>query len=229
MELGVFSTQFLVALGSIVIIDLVLAGDNAVVIAMAANRLPHHMRKRAIYIGTAGAILIRLVMTYVAVWLLTIPYLQAIGGVILLPIAVKLLAPAENHGNVKAADSFAGAIRTIIIADAAMGVDNVLAIAGASHGHFSLVVIGFLISVPIVVGGSQIIGKLMDKYPVLVFVGAGILGWTAGSMIIHDKIIGGMLINFSSAMSLIIPLAAAVIVCVLGILMRRRKQLRVTR
>ena len=115
MEMNFLSMEFLMALGSIIILDLVLAGDNAVVIAMASNKLPDHLRKKAIYIGTAGAVVIRLVMTFVAVWLLTIPYLQAIGGLILLPIAIKLLAPGEHTEEVDAADSLAGAIKTIII------------------------------------------------------------------------------------------------------------------
>ena len=149
--------------------------------------------KKAILIGTAGAVIIRLIMTFIAVWLLTIPYLQVIGGLILLPIAVKLLVPEEHHDEVKASDNLMGAIKTIIIADAAMGIDNVLAIAGASHGSFLLVAIGFLVSIPIIVGGSTIIGRLMDRFPVILYAGAGLLGWTAGSMIGHDKILGPMI------------------------------------
>lgn len=160
---------------------------------MAANKLSPALRKKAILIGTAGAVIIRLIMTFIAVWLLTIPYLQVIGGLILLPIAVKLLVPEEHHDDVKASDNLMGAIKTIIIADAAMGVDNVLAIAGASHGSFLLVAIGFLVSIPIIVGGSTIIGRLMDRFPVILYAGAGLLGWTAGSMIGHDKILGPMI------------------------------------
>lgn len=186
MEL--FSMQFFTALGTIILLDILLGGDNAVVIAMAANKLSPALRKKAILIGTAGAVIIRLIMTFIAVWLLTIPYLQVIGGLILLPIAVKLLVPEEHHDNVKASDNLMGAIKTIIIADAAMGVDNVLAIAGASHGSFLLVAIGFLVSIPIIVGGSTIIGRLMDRFPVILYAGAGLLGWTAGSMIGHDKL-----------------------------------------
>ena len=191
MEL--FSMQFFTALGTIILLDILLGGDNAVVIAMAANKLSPALRKKAILIGTAGAVIIRLIMTFIAVWLLTIPYLQVIGGLILLPIAVKLLVPEEHHDDVKASDNLMGAIKTIIIADAAMGVDNVLAIAGASHGSFLLVAIGFLVSIPIIVGGSTIIGRLMDRFPVILYAGAGLLGWTAGSMIGHDKILGPMI------------------------------------
>lgn len=193
----IMSIQFLTALGTIILMDILLGGDNAVVIAMAANKLPHELRKKAIFIGTAGAVIIRLIMTFAAVWLLTIPYLQVVGGLILLPIAVKLLVPHEEEAHVEAADSLSGAVKTIIIADAAMGVDNVLAIAGASHGSFLLVAIGFLISIPIIVGGSTLIGKIMDKYPVVLYGGAGLLGWTGGSMIAHDKILNPMIVSYS--------------------------------
>lgn len=192
----IMSIHFLTALGTIVLMDILLGGDNAVVIAMAANKLPHELRKKAIFIGTAGAVIIRLIMTFAAVLLLTIPYLQVVGGLILLPIAVKLLVPHEEEAHVEAADSLSGAVKTIIIADAAMGVDNVLAIAGASHGSFLLVAIGFLISIPIIVGGSTLIGKIMDKYPVVLYGGAGLLGWTGGSMIAHDKILNPMIVSY---------------------------------
>lgn len=220
----ILSMQFFMALGSIILLDILLGGDNAVVIAMAANKLPGNLRRKAILIGTGGAVVIRLVMTLIAVWLLTIPFLQALGGLILLPIAVKLLVPAEQEENVTASDSLMGAIKTIIIADAAMGVDNVLAIAGASHGSFLLVACGFLISIPIIVGGSTVIGKLMDRFPVILYAGAGLLGWTAGSMIGHDKILGPLLQQMAGAwapMTLQIVLAAGVIA--IGLWMSRKR------
>lgn len=220
----IVSMQFFMALGSIILLDILLGGDNAVVIAMAANKLPANLRRKAILIGTGGAVVIRLVMTLIAVWLLTIPFLQALGGLILLPIAVKLLVPAEQEENVTASDSLMGAIKTIIIADAAMGVDNVLAIAGASHGSFLLVACGFLISIPIIVGGSTIIGKLMDRFPVILYAGAGLLGWTAGSMIGHDKILGTLMQQMAGTwapISLQILLAAAVIA--IGLWMSRKR------
>lgn len=213
MEL--FSAQFWVALGSIIVLDLVLAGDNAVVIAMAARRLPQELQKRAIMIGTAGAIVIRALMTIVATWLLQIPFLQALGGVILLPIAVKLLKP---HTHVKSmtlySSSMRSAIQTIIIADVAMGVDNVLAIAGAAHGDFLLVIIGLLISIPLIVSGSRIIASLMDKYPILIAVGSAILGYTAGSMIMHDGSIGAWLLAQSAWTAYLVPLATTILVLV---------------
>ena len=220
----ILSMQFFMALGSIILLDILLGGDNAVVIAMAANKLPGNLRRKAILIGTGGAVVIRLVMTLIAVWLLTIPFLQALGGLILLPIAVKLLVPAEQEKNVTDSDSLMGAIKTIIIADAAMGVDNVLAIAGASHGSFLLVACGFLISIPIIVGGSTIIGKLMDRFPVILYAGAGLLGWTAGSMIGHDKILGTLMQQMAGTwapMTLQIVLAAGVIA--IGLWMSRKR------
>lgn len=220
MEL--LSMQFFTALGTIILLDILLGGDNAVVIAMAANKLSPALRKKAILIGTAGAVIIRLIMTFIAVWLLTIPYLQVIGGLILLPIAVKLLVPEEHHDDVKASDNLMGAIKTIIIADAAMGVDNVLAIAGASHGSFLLVAIGFLVSIPIIVGGSTIIGRLMDRFPVILYAGAGLLGWTAGSMIGHDKILGPMIESSVGAWApLVIQIFLAVGVIAVGLVLSR--------
>ncbi len=222
MEL--FTLQFWTALFSIVVLDLVLAGDNAVVIAMAAHRLPAELKKKAIFVGTAGAVIIRIIMTLLAVYLLSIPYLQALGGLLLLPIAIKLLAPAKK-GHVEEANSFAEAVKTIIVADAAMGIDNVLGVAGAAHGDFLLVVIGLLISVPIVVGSSQLIGKLLDNWPVLIYLGAGILGWTGGSMLIQDGRIGPVIVELlGSTASIIIPAILAVGVCVIGYSKKKQVQ-----
>lgn len=205
----ILSMQFLLALGSIILLDLVLAGDNAVVITMASRKLPEHLRKKAIYVGTAGAVVIRAIMTLIATYLLTIPFLQAIGGLILLPIAFKLLKPnnhsLEDENTFKASEGFATAIKTIIIADAAMGIDNVLAIAGAAHGNMALVLIGLAISIPIVVWGSQIISKLMDRLPILITIGSAILAYTSATMILHDKIIGSVLLSLTNHMNYILP------------------------
>lgn len=218
-----FNTDFLMALLTIIAIDLVLAGDNAVVIAMASRNLPEKLRNKAIYWGTAGAIIVRILMTLVAVWLLRVPYLQAIGGLLLIPVAIKLLKQEDTHESVAAADNFWVAIKTIIIADAIMGLDNVLAIAGASHGNMLLVVLGLLISVPIVVRGSQWISGWMNKYPILVYVGAGILAWTAGGMIVHDKVVGGYLASLIPASEWLMPLAVLILVVATGKL-REAKQ-----
>ena len=185
-----FSLQFLYALGAIVLIDLVLAGDNAIVIALAARKLPPGLRNRAIVWGTAGAIIVRSLMTGVVVWLLNIPGLMLAGGALLLWIAVKLLAPQEeNHAEGHAAaDSFWGAMKTIVIADAVMGLDNVLAVAGAAQGSFLLVVLGLLISIPIVVWGSQMILKLIERFPSIVYLGAAVLAATAVKMMLTEPL-----------------------------------------
>lgn len=210
------SMDFLVALGSIIILDLVLGGDNAVVIAMASRDLPNAIRRKAIYVGTCGAIVIRLLMTFLAAWILTIPYLQAVGGLLLIPIAIKLLKPSGEEKEISSCDNFWTAIKTIIVADVAMGVDNVLAVAGAADGHFGLIVIGLLISVPIIVWGSQLIGALMEKYPALIFIGSGILAWTSGSMIIHDKNLGEYISNVTGGLEYIVPFLVTASVLALG-------------
>ncbi|MDR2153903.1 MAG: TerC family protein [Burkholderiaceae bacterium] len=173
------------ALLAIVLIDLVLAGDNAIVIALAARNLPRHLQGKTIAWGTAGAIAMRAAMTLIAVWLLKIPGLMLLGGLGLLWIAWKLLddpdAGGSNHGPV--ATNFWGAMKTIVVADALMGIDNVLGVAGAARGSMDLVVIGLLVSVPIVVFGSTVVLKLVQRFPVIIQLGAAVLAWTAAAMI----------------------------------------------
>ncbi|MBN6188157.1 TerC family protein [Aneurinibacillus sp. BA2021] len=183
------SPQFFSMLFSIVIIDLVLAGDNAIVIGLASRNLPKEQQKKAIIWGTVGAIAIRAIATVFVVWLLNIPGLHLIGGAILVWIAYKLLIGEEEEGNIKSSTSLLGAIRTIIIADVMMGLDNVLAVAGAAQGHTGMVVLGLLISIPLVVWGSQMIIKLLDRFPWLIFVGGGVLAYTAAKMMVSEKFI----------------------------------------
>ncbi len=185
-----FTADWFMALFTIVIIDLVLAGDNAILIGLAARNLEKKQQKKVIWWGTAGAIIIRVVATFIVVWLLKIPGLMVAGGLILIWIAYKLLVDQKDHGEVKAAPSLWKAIQTIIIADAVMGLDNVLAIAGASHGSMELVIIGLLISVPIVVWGSMLIIQLIDKFPWILYIGSGVLAYTAAKMIVGEKLIG---------------------------------------
>jgi len=179
------------ALLAIVLIDLVLAGDNAIVIALAARNLPKEHQKKAIVWGTVGAIIVRSAMTLVVVWLLKIPGLMAIGGIALMWIAYKLIAEDEGDGDDHGpgATTFWGAMKTIIIADAVMGIDNVLGVAGAAQGAFDLVVLGLLISIPIVVFGSTVILKLVEKYPAIMYIGAGVLAFTAGKMVVNEKLL----------------------------------------
>ena len=190
----IFSSTFLYALGAIVLIDLVLAGDNALVIAMAARNLPDKLRKQAILWGTFGAIAVRAVMTFAVVWLLQIPGLLAIGGIALVWIAIRLLAPKDEGEHNLAADiGFWGAMKTIVIADAVMGIDNVLAVAGAAHGSYLLVVLGLLISIPIVVWGSSLVLKLIDRFPAIIYLGALVLALTAAKMIVSEPMLAGHL------------------------------------
>ncbi len=187
----ILSTTFLMALLTIIVIDLVLAGDNALVIGLAARNVPQHLQKRVIIWGTAGAIAIRIAFTLGIVWLLKIPGLMLVGGLLLLPVAYKLMNPAHDGGDDHAAasNSFWGAIKTIVVADALMGVDNVLGVAGAAQGSFLLVVLGLLISVPIMVWGSTLVLKLVDRYPSIITIGAGVLIWTATQMILDEKLL----------------------------------------
>jgi YjbE family integral membrane protein len=181
-----FSAEFFSALLSIVIIDLVLAGDNAIVIGLAARNLPKADQKKVIFWGMFGAIAIRGVLTLAVVWLLKIPGLLLVGGVLLLWIAYKLLVEEKGH-DVQAGQSLWAAVKTIIIADAVMGLDNVLAVAGAAHGDFVLVIIGLLISVPIVIWGSTLILKYVERFPVIIYIGAGVLAFTAIKMIMEER------------------------------------------
>ncbi len=213
--MDLFSAQFFSALLAIVIIDLVLAGDNAIVIALAARKLPAHLRSKAIMWGTVGAIVVRSSLTVVVVWLLKIPGLLLVGGALLVWIAYKLLLPEQldETANHSPADSFWGAMKTIVIADAVMGLDNVLAVAGAAQGSFLLVVLGLLISIPIVIGGSQIILKFVDRFPSIVYVGAGVLAWTAAKMMMSEPLIKDY---FVDQVALSLTVYAVVIGGVLG-------------
>jgi YjbE family integral membrane protein len=178
------------ALLAIILIDLVLAGDNAIVIALAARNLPPQLKTKAIVWGTVGAIVVRSVMTLGVVWLLKVPGLMLVGGLGLLWVAYKLLAEdggGEEHGTM--ATTFWGAMKTIIVADALMGVDNVLGVAGAAHGAMDLVVIGLLVSVPIVVFGSKVVLTLVERFPVIIKAGAAVLAFTAAKMIIGEPLL----------------------------------------
>ena len=199
MEL--FSMPWWSALLAIILIDLVLAGDNAIVIALAARNLPPEHQNKAIMWGTVGAIVIRSAMTVGVVWLLKIPGLMLVGGLGLLWIAYKLITDtSEEEHQGGTATTFWGAMKTIIVADALMGVDNVLGVAGAANGDFTLVVIGLLISIPIVVLGSKLVLQLVEKWPVIINLGAAVLAFTAAQMVINEKLLdpifdGGETIN----------------------------------
>lgn len=183
------SPQFWVALLQIVAIDIVLGGDNAVVIGLACRRLPDHQRRLGIFWGMVGAIGLRVVLILFAVTLLAVPYLKIIGAVLLLWIGVKLLLPEEEEGHkIEAGATLFAAIKTIIVADAVMSLDNVIAIAGAAGDSKFLVVFGLLLSIPIIMLGSQLVIRLMDRFPVVVVLGGALLGWIAGGMAVTDVV-----------------------------------------
>jgi YjbE family integral membrane protein len=183
---------FWIAVGQIILIDILLGGDNAVVIALACRGLPPKQRKLGIIYGTAGAIVLRVILIAFALALLAIPYLKLVGGLLLVWIGVKLLVPQdeEEHGNIQSSDKLWGAVKTVIIADLVMSVDNVLAIAGAAESagqhQLFLVIFGLVVSIPIIVAGSQIVLKLMDRFPIIITLGGMLLGWIAGQMIYTD-------------------------------------------
>jgi len=182
----------LIAVGQIILIDILLGGDNAVVIALACRGLPPKQRKMGIFYGAAGAIVLRVILIAFALALLAVPYLKIVGALLLIWIGVKLMVPAEDdgHGNINPSDKLWGAVKTVIVADLVMSVDNVLAIAGAAESagkhQLPLVIFGLLVSIPIIVAGSQLVLKLMDRFPLIITLGAMLLGWIAGQMAFTD-------------------------------------------
>ncbi|EIT85776.1 hypothetical protein A374_08074 [Fictibacillus macauensis ZFHKF-1] len=219
--MDVFSAQFFTALLSIVIIDLVLAGDNAIVIGMAARNLRKEQQKKVIIWGTVGAIVIRAAATLAVVWLLKIPGLLLGGGLVLTYIAYKLMIEEKEH-DVQAGSSIWAAVRTIIIADAVMGLDNVLAVAGASQDNFLLVILGLLISVPIVVWGSTLFLKLMERFPWIITIGAAILAWTAGKMIVGEPFLEKYFMNVWIKYGFEFLVVAGVVT--IGLIVKRKKE-----
>jgi YjbE family integral membrane protein len=210
------SLEHLLLLSEILIINLVLSGDNAVVIAMASKNLPLKQRKRAVWWGALGAVLLRCVLTWVAVLLLKIPFIHAAGGVLLAAIAVKLLLPQEEHSRVAGASSLWKAVQTILAADFIMSLDNVLAIAALAEGDVSILVIGIAISIPIVVWGSNLIADWLQRLPILVYAGAGILGYTAGDMLLQDPQLGPALAAAAPALARAVPAGTAAVVIMFG-------------
>ncbi|GER65816.1 membrane protein [Weizmannia acidilactici] len=176
-----------IALLKIIMIDIVLSGDNAVVIAMATRKLPHEQQNKAIFWGTAGAVILRILLAMVIVALLKIPYVNIIGGLLLLWIAYKVLAGGDEDVHVKPTNGLLKAISTIIVADAVMSLDNVVALAGASNGHIGMIALGVAISIPVMIFGSKMIVKAMNRYGWIAYAGSGILAWTAAEMLLKDK------------------------------------------
>lgn len=188
------SAQFWVSVGQIIMIDILLGGDNAVIVALACRQLPAHQRTKGILWGTAGAIVMRVILIAFALTLLQLPYLKLVGAVLLLWIGVRLLAPQEaqaGHARIQGSDKLWAAVKTVIVADLVMSVDNVIAIAGAANNagsshQLQLVIFGLLVSIPIIIWGSQLVLKLMDRFPIIITAGGMLLGWIAGSMAHSD-------------------------------------------
>ncbi|MFQ9628550.1 MAG: TerC family protein [Enterococcus avium] len=206
---------------SIIVLNLVLSGDNAVVIALATRKLPASSQNKAIVIGTAGAVVLRILLMLIAVELLTVPYVKIIGAILLFYIAYDLLKTNGEETEVKSETTLLSAIRTIIIADLVMSLDNVLAIAGVADGHFMLAVLGLIISIPIVIFGSQVILKLMDRFPWLIWLGALLIAYTAGTMMVEDHFIHHLLRGLSNGH--IVSLASCVLLVGMYFLFNRKK------
>lgn len=220
--------QFWLAVVQIILIDIVLGGDNAVVIALACRRLPEHQRKLGIFWGVFGAIALRIVLIFFALSLLAIPYLKIGGAILLIWIGIKLLQPeSEGEHEIDASTTLLGAIKTIIVADAVMSLDNVIAIAGAAKDDLSLVIFGLVISVPIIVWGSQLVMKIMDRYPITIAIGAGLLGWIAGDMVVTDVVTKEWVSMQAQYLHWVAPATAAVLVILVGKVMAARQQAKV--
>jgi YjbE family integral membrane protein len=213
----------LVVFLEIVLINLLLSGDNAVVIAMAAGRLPDHLRARAVWWGIAGAIVLRIALALAAVRLLALPLLQAAGAVLLAVIAVRLVTDDGTH-KVKSADSLKGAVQTIIMADFVMSLDNVLAVAALADGNMVLMAVGIALSIPLIPWGSTIMMRLLDRFPPLMYAGAAILGYAAGEMLVADRMAGPWLIALWRKLGVMAPFLAATLVLACGLLMRLRSR-----
>ena len=225
MEL--FSDAWVIAVLQIVAIDIVLGGDNAIIIALACRNLPKHQKRAGILWGTAGAIILRVILVFFATSLMEIPGLRLIGGVLLIWIGVKLLTEADSHsldGKIDQSSNLLTAIRTIIIADFVMSLDNALAITAAAKGDIGLVVFGLLLSVPIIIGGSALILRLMERFPLIITAGAGLLGWLGGDLIVNDK----LFTNYNFAPTVADPTIAAtvgaVFVIAVGEFLARRQK-----
>ena len=221
--MDITSAAFWAALGSIILANVILSGDNAVVIALAARSLPAHQQGKAICWGSAAAIVLRIVLTLIAVEMLKWPYLKIIGGLLLLYIGISLLSEDEGEeGAHKPVGSMLGAIRTILVADLVMSLDNVLAVAAAAKGDAVLLVIGLGVSIPLIIFGSTLLLKVMDRFPIIITLGAGLLGFLAGEMIFTDPAMTARLGELSHEIVTAAALAGAVLVIGVGLWLQRR-------
>jgi YjbE family integral membrane protein len=198
----------------IMMINIILSGDNAIVIALASNKLPDDQKKKAMWWGSALAVGLRLILVVVAVLILKVPYVMAIASLLLYWVAIKLLVDSDSHADIKSPPSLKSAIWTILIADFAMSLDNVLAIAATANDNIPLIFIGIILSFPIIIFGSNLVVKLLTKYPILIYLGSGILGYTAGEMLVSDKNLGHLL--FGGISHHILTFGSAILVIVIA-------------
>ena len=217
------SAEFWIALSQIILINIVLSGDNAVVIALACRSLPPAQQKRAIVFGSVGAIVLRVALTFIAVYLLTLPYLKLVGAALLLWIGIGLLKGDDGEEDLEGHSSLAAAIKTIVVADLVMSLDNVIGVAAAAKGNVPLLVFGLVVSIPLIIFGSTLILKLMGRFPVIITLGAGLLGWVAGEMAISDPSIAGWAAG-RHVLHTVIPAVGAIFVVVVGKWLTSRQQ-----
>lgn len=221
------TTEFWIALSQIILINIVLSGDNAVVIALASRSLPPEQQKKAILFGSMGAIVLRLVLTFFAVYLLTLPYLKLLGAALLLWIGVGLLKGDDGEENLEGHSNLAAAIKTIVMADLVMSLDNVIGVAAAAKGNVTLLVVGLVISIPLIVFGSTLILKLMGRFPIIITLGAALLGWVAGEMAMGDPSISGWA-SQQHVLHFVVPAVGAVAVVLVGKWLSNRQALQST-
>lgn len=225
--MDMFSDAWIIAVLQIVAIDIVLGGDNAIIIALACRNLPKHQKWAGILWGTAGAIILRVILVFFATSLMEIAGLRLIGGILLIWIGVKLLTEADSHSldsKIDQSSNLLTAIRTIIIADFVMSLDNALAITAAAKGDIGLVVFGLLLSVPIIIGGSALILRLMERFPLIITAGAGLLGWLGGDLIVNDKLFADYDFAPAFADPTITATVGAVFVIAVGEFLARRQK-----
>ncbi|MBM7645427.1 YjbE family integral membrane protein [Scopulibacillus daqui] len=217
--------SFILGLLEIILINVVLSGDNAVVIALACRNLPSGQQNKAIFWGSFGAIILRIALTFAAVWLLEIPFVKIIGGILLIYMAINLLIEEEDT-DLKASSNIWGAIRTIVVADFVMSLDNVVAVAGAAHNNIFLIIVGLAVSIPLIVWGSKLLMKLMNRFPIIVIIGAALLGYTSGEMILGDEAVDQWFINQGFPYDKFLELTLAVVVVAAGLLLNKRRKMK---
>jgi YjbE family integral membrane protein len=233
------SQAFWIGLLKIIGVNVILSGDNAVVIALAARSLPQKQQKQAVFWGAGAAIVLRIVLTLFAVALLTLPWLKIVGSLLLFWIGIKLLVPEEDDEEIEASDQLLAAIKTILVADLVMSLDNVIAVAAAAGGSVILLVLGLAISIPLVIFGATLLIKLMERFPVIITIGAGLIGWVAGEMLVADSALEGWFTGLGVqyveghpkvggfSLEILAGIVGIVIVVAAGTLLARRKSMAV--